>query len=162
MSDKKDEALKLALEALEELWGLGFRTIASKQQKAITAIREALVEQPAQQQAGFTFYDGNGNVVAHLDATAEIKMDYSKPSAWGNTAQQREPVSGIVLRDGTPTFVYDHHIRPTDERLYTSPPASKPWVGLMDEELELIASECRLYPRDFARAIEAKLREKNA
>ena len=44
---------------------------------------------------------------------------------------------------------------------YTSPPASKPFVGLTDDELEVIANECRLYPRDFARAIEAKLKERN-
>ena len=55
-------------------------------------------------------------------------------------------------------------------RLRTSPPASKPWVGLTDEQIAEIATsdplawanlntvENRQY---FARAIEAKLKEKN-
>ena len=52
--------------------------------------------------------------------------------------------------------------------LYTSPPASKPWVGLTDEEKSDLW--CESTGRDcvnedthvFADAIEAKLREKNA
>lgn len=55
--------------------------------------------------------------------------------------------------------------------LYTSPPASKPWVGLTDEDIS--KSPSWIYSPDqdgmtaeeglevFARAIEAKLREKN-
>ena len=41
----------------------------------------------------------------------------------------------------------------------------KPWVGLTDEELQPIADEYRIlfggWVTDFARAIEAKLKEKN-
>lgn len=40
----------------------------------------------------------------------------------------------------------------------------RPWVGLTDEEIADIANSCRwsnTYHADFARAIEAKLREKN-
>lgn len=46
----KDEALKLALEALERLWNDGFEGYpAASHESAITAIKEALAEQPAQQ-----------------------------------------------------------------------------------------------------------------
>lgn len=47
------------------------------------------------------------------------------------------------------------------ECIYTSPPASKPWVGLTDEERVDIAYE---YESSIAAAlmVEAKLREKNA
>jgi hypothetical protein len=49
--------------------------------------------------------------------------------------------------------------------LYTSPPASKPWVGLTNNELQPICDEYRIlfgsWVEDFARAIEAKLKEKN-
>ena len=58
----------------------------------------------------------------------------------------------------------------------TSPPASKPWVGLTDETIIKIGNNCRLkakltstgiiiHPdgmKEFGRAVEAKLREKNA
>ena len=50
MTDKKDEALKLALETLDCIYSpLHVREI-NKVSAAITAIREALAEQPAQQQ----------------------------------------------------------------------------------------------------------------
>lgn len=43
-----------------------------------------------------------------------------------------------------------------------SPPASKPWVGLTDEELELINDCGDTDSYQFAKAIEFKLKEKNA
>ena len=53
------------------------------------------------------------------------------------------------------------------EELIQPKPASKPWVGLTDEEIALICGECaasahRTDDISFARAIEAKLKEKNA
>ena len=47
--------------------------------------------------------------------------------------------------------------------LYTAPPR-RGWVGLTDEEIAKVANSCvwsETYHIDFARAIEAKLREKN-
>ncbi len=47
--------------------------------------------------------------------------------------------------------------------LYAAPP-SKPWVSLTDEDVFQIANKCRwsdTYHNDFARAIEAALKEKN-
>ena len=45
-------------------------------------------------------------------------------------------------------------------------PPQRPWVGLTNNELQPIADEYRIlfgsWVEDFARAIEAKLREKNA
>ena len=121
---KQIEALKLALEALEL-----YQNKMSVQMfdDAVKTIREALAEQPAQQQ---------------------------EPVAW-------------MWKDGTVTTDPDR-ADGTWTPLYTSPqPAhpSKPWVGLTDDEIALICAECSLRtPCDiyYARAIEAKLREKNA
>ena len=44
-------------------------------------------------------------------------------------------------------------------------PQKREWVGLTDDEIADIANSCRwsnTYHADFARAIEAKLREKNS
>ena len=51
-----------------------------------------------------------------------------------------------------------------NEPLYTSRPASKPWVGLSTDEIYNMYNEPRSDAEmvEFARAIEAKLREKNA
>ena len=50
-----------------------------------------------------------------------------------------------------------------DVPLYTAP--QRTWVGLTDEELQPIADEYRIlfgsWVKDFAQAIEAKLKEKN-
>ena len=142
----KDEALKLARTALQEV------NYDQAYAAEISAIDDALAEQ---QQAGHTFYDGNGNVVAHLDATSEITMDYTKPSAWNyketgrkgiyTPAKQQEPVE---CANGCRGF-FKHH-----------PPAQrKPWVGLTDAE----RLECMDGTTHYAlcRAIEAKLKEKN-
>ena len=57
---------------------------------------------------------------------------------------------------------------PTGEyKLYTSPPASKPWVGLTDEEIAELHHEIKVRlmgtykTEDIYRAIAAKLKEKN-
>ena len=52
------------------------------------------------------------------------------------------------------------HVRP----LYTSPPASKPWVGLTEEEVDDLSREMVKGNKSvnwLAHAIEAKLREEN-
>ena len=47
--------------------------------------------------------------------------------------------------------------------LYTSPPASKPWVGLTEQERNDLEDYCEMIIGKAAfEAIEAKLREKNA
>ena len=58
MTDKKTEALKLALEALTHFEKAGLATL--KTVDAITAIREALAEQPAQQQEPVAWITKNG------------------------------------------------------------------------------------------------------
>ena len=171
---KKTEALKLALEALEESLGYveeevenaqrlygqyptrqariqGLKDDARKHMNAITAIREALAEQPAQQQepVAWLYPDNLGRKIVWLGA--------KKP---------------IIPRPDTA------------EPLYTFPQPSKPWVELTDEEIETAMPsgiyDCLADPWDcgvgdgdemrsikndvvrIARAIEAKLKEKNA
>lgn len=49
------------------------------------------------------------------------------------------------------------------EPLYTSPPASKPWVGLTQQDIDIAFDDTQEGGGfdDFARAIEAKIKEKN-
>ncbi|NDH05266.1 hypothetical protein EBX93_04980 [bacterium] len=111
---KKDEALKLAMEALEEIHPGNMTPMAEGNwNKAIIAIREALAEQPARQQ---------------------------------------EPVAcaAPMACSGADKCVFR-----------TSPPASKPWVGLTDEERNAIGRH-HAYVDNIIRATEAKLWEKNA
>ena len=114
----KDEALKLALEALG--WTDEWRPQGLKED-AITAIKAAL----------------------------EAK---DEPVAWMNQ-------NGVVRKVG-----YEWGPNNTLTALYATPP-QRTWVGLTDEEIVLIVAECAASHQHtdihFAKAIEAKLKEKN-
>ena len=76
-------------------------------------------------------------------------------------APVQEPVAGVVLRDGYPTLVQDKHVKETDQRLYTTPPAAqRTWVGLTKEDRMQFA-EAQHGWDDLIVAVEAKLKEKN-
>lgn len=135
---KEQDALKLALEMLEETrnalaWFYdSYPQDVTKKgdellphvETVLAAIREALAEQPA---------------------------------------QQREPVGTVQCINGV-TIGYLDVMQPVGTKLYTSLQPSKPWVGLTDEEMHECAGEYPWTPTGLkcCRAIEAKLREKNA
>ena len=79
-------------------------------------------------------------------------------------AQQQEPLAVYVGETWCGSVVRLYEELPLETPLYTSPPASKPWVGLTEEEVD----ECyywkgRQWTTDeLVRHVEAKLREKNA
>jgi hypothetical protein len=133
------EAMQMALEALESdpvsHLGLVHRKMA------ITALRQALVNADDTSQ----------------ERVDEIVKDEHEPVAWMfvNEDGECEQIEyGPVFDD------------PGVTPLYTAPP-KKQWVGLTDEEVsEIIDREigfnsCWGPEEAFARAIEAKLREKN-
>ena len=80
---------------------------------------------------------------------------------------QQEPVA--VVADHPERIDWLRDEPPDGTLLYTSPPASKPWVGMTDDEIHDIYDEvARREPynmavtrRNIARSLEAKLREKN-
>ena len=144
----KDEALNLALQALETL----MIERGSIYDKAITAIKEAL----AQPEPWEKFCDSN---CVWTDHHPDCKLAQPEPVAcvtykevadtmnglWGGTLVQRQIAEELE-----------------NTMLYTTPPQSKP---LTDEEIILIVADCASSHQHtdihFARAIEAKLREKN-
>ena len=128
----KDEALKLALEALDVL----------------------LTEPIAHKAADRAEYLLLQAAPAIREALAKSRSDVEQP------AQQQEPVA---WKDKTYGNLH-HQDFGSSIPLYTSPPASKPFVGLTDEEID----ECyywkdRKWTTDeLVRYVEAKLRDKNA
>ena len=131
----KDEALKLALEALDCIYSpLHVREI-EKVGNAMKAIKEALA-QPEQKPVAMR-YDFNGYGYSYIDN--------------GSGSNWREKIKNA-------------------ESLYTAP-SQRTWVELTDKEIDLLnyvqveGCQCSLCYIDgveeFARAIEAKLREKN-
>jgi hypothetical protein len=123
----KDEALRMALEALELVrW-----TNNPQVDEAITAIKQALAA-PVQEHVG---YITQARCFVHLHEYTEAE---AKLYGW--------------------------------KALYTTPPAAQPAVPLTDEQIDdehdklfppTIIPGARARVREFARAIEAKLKEKN-
>jgi hypothetical protein len=93
-----------------------------------------------------------------------------RPLGYSDTTPPAAPVQiGTIGHIGNGKATLTASILST---LYTAPPAAqrqvpqeRKWVGLTDEEIELIFRESSGYGGDdfqsFARAIEAKLKEKN-
>ena len=102
----------------------------------------------------------------------ELGLDYElqdkDPDLIEQPAQQQEPVAWIVEDQSGERLewagdAHSCHGVPTFP-LYTSPPAQRTWVELTDEEIESIFNNWPTYHLDheeFARAIEAKLKQRN-
>ena len=145
----KDEAMKLALEALENHSG-NYKLSKSEcvtHNAAIDALREALAKQPAQQEP-----------VALKWQQAPIR------TAWGD---DMVVASVAIDKDHTLSLYCERDQTPKVDAVF----AQRTWVGLTDEEIGKCIDEVNATSQyghhhfgwhlQFARAIEAKLKEKN-
>ena len=178
----KDEALKLALEALTATMAThGFREhIEEAQDEAIKALEEALanhcednldmVKQEQNEPVGVTYKEvadamnslmmGDSTQLQLAENLGNKKL-YTTPQP---KQEQGEPVAWAMLHDNgafIDAICPEEHAKGEGEYthpLYTTP-QQRTWVGLTDEEID----ECDWgqSERDHARAIEAKLKEKN-
>lgn len=173
--NKQQEALRLALEALEWMEdneGLSFET-------EITAIKEALAEQddPDLQDKDPELVEQHYKQV--VDGVREMfdakrKQPAQEPVAWkdeqGNVRMTLD-AGEIQASVGYVYSVHGERIKnaciksdiPNGTPLYTSPQPAQPWVSLTDEEMHECAGEYPWTPTGLkcCRAIEAKLKEKN-
>ncbi|CAB4172200.1 hypothetical protein UFOVP924_60 [uncultured Caudovirales phage] len=155
----KDEGLKLALEALEGVLDNSPKVLDAsisgglyevvQCRDAITAIKEALAQPELCKYGQEPKSCTSSPMDCQCAIEAALAQPEQEPSYWlgyGLQAHTEKPFD-----DATP--------------LYTTPP-QRPWVGLTNNELQPIADEYRIlfgsWVEDFARAIEAKLREKNS
>ena len=206
--NKKDDALKLALEALREIERLpGISSANLYARDAIKAI-DALAEQPAKQrhisyvcpQCYWSLEEQPAQREPTSKAIAEC-LEVLRPLVKGKWPQEQalEELAGY-LAALQPAPVAEPHKQQSAERveqvghggrpmtlrecMEAEDPASKPWVGLMDEEItagaqalcQQMAEACNVDPGDQwnlyadtfkedAKAVltaAAKLREKNA
>ena len=134
----KDEALELALEALESGVDTQIGLVAWTEydscliSDAITAVKKALA-QPAQEPVAFAVV-GEGKFGIY-EIGKETETDLSVCKYWENRGYTLIP-------------------------LYTTPP-QRPWVGLTMEEFLYILDNCRT-PSTYLSMVEAKLKEKNS
>ena len=174
---KQQEALRLALEALERALS-DDRPYIVQCKEAIAAIREALAEQPAQQQEPVVWMYVNKST--HETKFQKHMSDFVDHSLWSEVPLYGEPLANHELQCVCgAVWCGDEMVHLPDKR----PPASKPWVGLTEEDIEAAMPggiyDCLADPWDcgvgdgdymrsikndvvrIVRAIEAKLKEKN-
>ena len=144
----KDEALRLALDALEPIPYKDDWTVAKETNKAIIAIKEALANEALEKMA---------------ENARELGLDYEP---------EQEPVGEIVdAIEGAFKCSFTKML-PVGTKLYTTPPQRK---SLSDEEIEYAFKTnsvmvdngnaymvAGLRAVNIAKAIEAKLRSKNS
>jgi hypothetical protein len=178
----KDEALDLALEALEYIEN-NYMSLPKSGSKAITAIKQAR-SAPVQEPVAIVDEDGV-IVVCNYKYKPGDKL-YTTPPA--KPAPVQEPVAWIHVMDNTegikangkgivsitqkrkhpfgkPGVDFSKSYPVTSTPLYTTPPAAqRQWVGLTDEEFEDIELGCRSTSSGKIEAmqkVEAKLKAKN-
>ena len=136
-----DEALKLALEALLHVYHED--EAHPKTLQAITAIKEALAK--PEQILPSVYSNTHQTEQEPVAWCAQPELDWLNSDKRGASAYVETTLS--KRRDGL-----------AQTALYTTPP-QRTWVGLTDEEINTAASVQSWKP--FAKAIEAKLKEKN-
>ena len=184
----KDEALKLALEALEtELVvdmtnGAEVGEAAELMCEAITAIKQALAA-PVQDE-----FDIRGMLASKLTCWNRLRETEANElvalvASLSQPAPVQEPIGYLFQHEetGLTTVVDVQQVEwcfeknnPRHQKIgpvYTTPPAAQqPWVGLTDEEIDEVTDaqwanngNKPIYAahRAYARAIEAKLKELN-
>ena len=156
------EALKLALEALENVY-LGARDEAHYE--AITALRQAL-EKPADEPVAWVVYfDGKFTLnifqVEHLAHSEKARLDSLYP------LNKREVLPLYTRPQPTAPVIDESAAKRIATALGWKPAAQ--WHGLTDEEIDTTLDEAKVpeyvgseyIDKQIARAIEAKLKEKN-
>jgi hypothetical protein len=168
---KTQEALRLALEALQTAHlAVEDDMLADEIQQAITAIREALAEQPAQEPVAKVCHDLDGHIGWNPKLTQ--LPDEGTPLYASQLAQQQEPEKEVTITCSCGDKFYiplDELIRQLQEDksqdfpkrfdTHPTPPASKP---LTDAQIGAVAADIwgsvLIAPQSyqaFARAIEA-------
>ena len=204
MTPKQEAALRLALEALDSYHGYmeplttvfggprvpAEQSTTGKVEKAITALRRALEQQPnralvtclfdaaaksgnpksielAAQLSGVPPCEKCGYVIQHCrcpqPAEEPVAFQIFKPTP------PRLAIPNV--RDAELPWVYDQDPSSGNVASMWVTPVARPqpaaqWVGLTDEEIALVCAECAASAHrhddiSYARAIEAKLKERN-
>jgi hypothetical protein len=169
------EALKLALHKAFNLgsiywqqvdsefssnWKKGDVTKAQFDQLVEDTIKHAL-EQPVQEPVAWRTFDGEGG---YEYRTYDTNEDYADD--WEKRNPNHKGWVEPLYKDPTPCQTCEALARTVmmDQTAHdTTPPAAqRPWVGLTDEEIDK-TYETQVWEarRSYARAIEAKLKEKN-
>ena len=137
-------AMQMALEALEQIHPGNLTPMAEETwNKAITALRQALETEQEDDDRVMTVVYRN---VQKEDAQSFTDHPKAVWSGWCHAPYQRDDAIFEL------------------EKAITSPPASKPWVGMTDGEIDILSCEMVKGYKSvnwLCKVLEAKLKEKN-
>ncbi len=167
----KDEALKLALEALEKGLDDCWRETVPLGNQAINAVKEALSSpngeaHPEQKPFGYTLEEtmkcwdlGYAAAVKALEQKrfAQPKEPEQEPVAWPCLIAEADFSENTVILAMQCT---DYKVSSGNHWLSNTPP-QRTWVELTDDEREELMDTYDVASTDYVHAIEAKLKEKN-
>jgi hypothetical protein len=162
------DAMKQAIEALKETVGFtGSRQIDGRQNSAITALRQAIEEAESQTHTDHPSRHWDRTCPACVAEAGEqdvpeplMKIIREKFTSGNSVAVERitlklsECETALAKPEQEPV---DTHCPSCLHPFFVVPVAKREWVGLTDEEV-VACGWCDL---NFARAIEATLKEKN-
>ena len=155
------EVLKQALEALEFFNETAICCADTDiSNEAITSLRQAIAELESQEQVS---YSGNGtagreNAIAPTGFFFQMPKESQEPVAWMHPSGKGYD---SAFRDHSTVMVCTGNKWDGWIPLYTHP--QRTWIGLTDEEITALKHNGERYisSQDFARAVEAKLKDKN-
>ena len=154
------EAMKLALEALENWVEYFPQNVDDIDKKAITSMREELSKPD--------FWEGYVPEPDKRQQALDKKAENARELGLDYEPAQQEPVAWICYgAPGKRDIDFDEadiNELPIGTLLYTSPPAQRTWQGLTDEEIEQGCKESWVTEQAWQSAVwwaEAKLRSKN-
>jgi hypothetical protein len=164
----KDEALRLAWDALEDIgdeWGFTSKRTVPKRKEAITAIKEALAQT---EQCRHRIADARNKVVKDGYICVDCGALFS--SADHNEAQPEQDLVewGVDWGpDGNSVSIIKRLADGGIEVVgweYAPHPPQRTWVGLTNEEVKKIVGLDRYTDllKEVVQIVEAKLKEKNA
>jgi hypothetical protein len=166
----KDQALRLAWDALKDIgdeWGFTSQRTVPKRKEAIACLRLVIDAEniSSKPMAWEQFYPemGKPKLVEVQDGQCKRCTD-GCPACDARKLPEQEPVAWFsTLPDGRLSIKIVG--KPTEgnwEPLYTTPP-QRTWIGLTEDEVFAVSNTMPYGDRfDFAEAIEAKFKEKNA
>jgi len=175
----KDEALKLALEALKSAAAELYRAssycntyeVIGNTNDAITAIQKALAApvQPVKPSLWEQYHAAQQEHEPENEPHVSL-ASVQEPVAWG-VFEGGNLHDMFFTKEEADNMAHLKGLHAEIRPLTTPPAAQRQWVGLTDEEIKDVAASCMWWVREqdilddateFYHAIEAKLKEKNA
>ena len=163
MTDLQEKAMKMALEFVVLASSKDRAWFTEKEFEVVAALRQALAQPEPYDQTALELCDVCGwKAIIPDEGCLVCARKNQEPVMWSIFDGKSHDVFDTKYDADNMTRFKNGKV--VVKPLYTAPP-KREWVGLTDEDLKPLCDEWRImyggYVDDFAKSIEAKLKEKN-